>query len=74
MDSKEGPTRQQRAPQIMVVRAPEEERCGVIADFHFEPAEGWKPGPMNPEKERIKQFCQLVYECATRTLRQSSKL
>jgi len=47
---------------VKVVWAPKEERRGVITDFHFEPADGWKPGPMNPEKERIKELCAPVYE------------
>lgn len=34
----------------------------MITDFHFEPADGRKPGSMNPEKERIKQLCPPVYE------------
>ena len=47
---------------VKVVWADKKDRRGTITDFHFEPAEGWKPGPMNPEKERIRQLCLPVYE------------
>ncbi|MHA1137415.1 MAG: hypothetical protein ACTSSE_13100 [Candidatus Thorarchaeota archaeon] len=30
--------------------------------MRFWPADGWEPGPMNPEKERIKELCQPVIE------------
>jgi len=46
---------------LEVVWADMKDRRGVIIDVHFEPADGWKPGPMNPEKELIKQLCQPVY-------------
>jgi uncharacterized OB-fold protein len=41
---------------------PKEERTGSVTDFHFVPAKSWKPGPMTPEKERIKELVQPVYE------------
>ena len=47
---------------VKVKWLPEDERRGAITDFWFEPAEGWKPGPMNPEKERMKEMCAPVYE------------
>ncbi len=47
---------------VKVVWADKKDRRGAITDFHFEPAEGWKPGPMTPEKERIKKLCEPVYE------------
>jgi uncharacterized protein len=47
---------------LKVVFKPKSERQGVITDFHFEPADGWKPSPMNPEKERIKQLVMPVYD------------
>jgi uncharacterized OB-fold protein len=40
---------------------PKDERIGAVTDFHFVPAKGWKPGPMTPEKERIKKMVQPVY-------------
>ena len=47
---------------LKIVFKPEEERKGIITDFHFEPAEDWKPSPMNKEKERIKKLVEPVYE------------
>ena len=47
---------------LQIVFKPKEQRAGIITDFHFEPADGWKPGPMNPEKERIKKLVAPVYE------------
>ena len=41
---------------------PKEERTGAVTDFYFVPEEGWKPGPMTEEKERIKNMVQPVYE------------
>jgi uncharacterized OB-fold protein len=38
------------------------ERQGTVTDWWFEPADGWKPSPMNEEKERIKELCQPVIE------------
>ena len=29
---------------------------------HFEPTDGWKLGPMTPEKERMKELCKPVFE------------
>ncbi|MHA2295431.1 MAG: Zn-ribbon domain-containing OB-fold protein [Candidatus Hodarchaeales archaeon] len=39
-----------------------EERVGATSDWYFEPADDWKPSPMNPEKERIKNLVKPVYE------------
>lgn len=47
---------------LKIVFKPKEERVGIISDFHFEPEDGWKPSPMNEEKERIKQLVEPVYE------------
>jgi hypothetical protein len=47
---------------VKVVWADKNARRGAITDFHFEPAEGWAPEPMNPEKECIKKLCEPVYE------------
>ncbi len=47
---------------VKVVWAKPEDRRGAITDFWFEPADGWKPSPMNPEKERIRELCKPVYE------------
>ena len=47
---------------LKIVFKPEEERKGIITDFHFEPAEDWNPSPMNKEKERIKKLVEPVYE------------
>ena len=47
---------------LKVVFVPEDKRVGAVGDFHFEPADGWKPGPMTPEKERIKKLVEPVYE------------
>jgi hypothetical protein len=47
---------------LKVVFVPEKERVGAVTDFHFEPADGWKPGPMTPEKERIKKLVAPIYE------------
>jgi uncharacterized OB-fold protein len=47
---------------LKIVFKPKEERVGAVTDFWYEPAEGWKPSPMNPEKERIKKLVEPVYE------------
>jgi len=47
---------------IKIVFKPKGERSGIVTDFHFEPANDWKPSPMNEEKERIKQLVEPVYE------------
>ena len=47
---------------LKIAFKPEEERQGTVADFHFEPADGWEPSPMNPEKERIQQLIEPVYK------------
>jgi uncharacterized OB-fold protein len=47
---------------LKVVFVPEKERVGAVTDFHFEPADGWKPGPMTAEKERIKKLVAPIYE------------
>ncbi|MFW9889612.1 MAG: hypothetical protein ACFFER_15595 [Candidatus Thorarchaeota archaeon] len=47
---------------VKVVWKPKNERQGTVTDWHFEPADGWKPGPMNEEKERIKELCAPVIE------------
>ncbi len=47
---------------IKVVFKPKAERVGAITDWHFEPADGWKPGPMTPEKERMKKMTLPVYD------------
>ena len=41
---------------------PKKERNGTVTDFHFEPAEGWEPSPINREKERIKRLIEPVYK------------
>ena len=48
--------------KVKIILAKEEERVGNIVDFWFEPDPSWKPNPMTPEKERIKQLCKPVYE------------
>jgi len=47
---------------LKIVFKPEEERVGAVTDFHFEPDDGWKPSPMNKEKERIRELVEPVYE------------
>jgi len=47
---------------LKIVWKPEGERAGAVNDFWFEPADGWEPGPMTPEKERIKEMTKPVYE------------
>jgi len=47
---------------VKAVWAADEDRRGTITDFRFEPADGWKPGPMNPEKERMNETCAPVYK------------
>lgn len=47
---------------LKIVFKPKEERSGIVTDFHFEPAEDWKPSPINEEKERIKKLVEPVYE------------
>jgi hypothetical protein len=34
----------------------------IIEAIIVQPADGWKPGPMNEEKERIKELCHPVIE------------
>jgi uncharacterized OB-fold protein len=45
---------------IVVKMTSKEKRVGNLIDFWFEPDPSWKPGPMTPEKERIKQLCEPV--------------
>jgi len=47
---------------LKIVFKPKDQRTGTVTDFHYEPADGWTPGPMTPEKERIKNLVQPVYE------------
>ena len=47
---------------LKIVFKPKDQRIGAVTDFHFEPADGWKPSPMNNEKERIKKLVTPVYE------------
>jgi hypothetical protein len=47
---------------LKIVFKPKDQRIGAVTDFHFEPSDGWKPSPMNPEKERIKKLVEPVYE------------
>ena len=47
---------------LKIVFKPEDERIRAVTDFHFEPAEGWEPSPMNSEKERIQKLVEPVYE------------
>ncbi len=47
---------------IKVVFKPEAERVGAITDWHFEPADGWKPTPMDATKERMKKLTLPVRE------------
>ena len=47
---------------LKIVFKPKEERKGIITDWHFEPAEDWKPSEMDNEKERIKELVEPVYE------------
>jgi uncharacterized OB-fold protein len=47
---------------LKIVFRPKEERAGIVTDFHFEPADDWKPSGMTEEKERIKELIQPVYE------------
>jgi len=47
---------------LKVVFRPKKERKGIITDFHFEPEEGWEPGPMTEEKERIQALVEPVYK------------
>lgn len=47
---------------LKIIFKPKEERIGAVTDFHFEPADFWKPSPMNTEKKRIKQLVTPVYE------------
>jgi uncharacterized OB-fold protein len=47
---------------LEVVFIPKEERTGSVQDFYFVPAKDWKPGPMTPEKERIKKMVEPVYK------------
>ncbi|MHA1936144.1 MAG: hypothetical protein ACW97A_12775, partial [Candidatus Thorarchaeota archaeon] len=47
---------------VKVVWAPKEEHRGTVTYWWFEPADDWKPGPMNEEKERMKELCAPVYE------------
>jgi uncharacterized OB-fold protein len=47
---------------LKIVFKPKDQRIGAVTDFHFEPADGWAPGPMTKEKERIKALVTPVYE------------
>jgi len=47
---------------LKIVFNPKEKRIGAVTDFHFEPADSWKPSPMNTEKYRIKKLVEPVYE------------
>ena len=47
---------------LKVVFKPQAERVGAMMDWHFEPGDGWKPGPMTPEKERMKKLTIPVYD------------
>ena len=47
---------------LKIVFKPKKDRSGVVTDFHFEPADGWEPSPMNKEKERIKELVEPVYK------------
>ena len=47
---------------LKIVFKPQDQRIGAVTDFHYEPVDGWTPGPMTPEKERIKKLVQPVYE------------
>ena len=48
---------------MKVVWKPKNERRGTFTDWHFEPANGWKPSVgMTPEKEPMKKLCEPVYE------------
>jgi uncharacterized OB-fold protein len=47
---------------LKIVFKPKEQRIGAVTDFHFEHADGWQPSPMNPEKQRIKQLVDPVYD------------
>jgi len=47
---------------LKIVFKPKDQRVGAVTDFHFEPADFWKPSPMNPEKQRIKDLVTPVYE------------
>jgi len=47
---------------VKVVWKPKDERQGTVTDWHFEPADDWKPGQMTPEKERMKELCAPVFE------------
>ena len=51
---------------LKIVFRLEDERTGTVTDFHFEPADGWEPSPMNKEKERIQQLIEPVYEWVRR--------
>lgn len=47
---------------LKIVFKPKEERKGLITDWYFVPGDGWKPSPMNKEKERIKKLLEPIYE------------
>jgi uncharacterized OB-fold protein len=47
---------------LRIVFRPKAERQGAVTDFWYEPADGWKPSGMTPEKERIKKLLEPVYE------------
>ncbi|HID74166.1 MAG TPA: hypothetical protein EYP43_03850 [Thermoplasmata archaeon] len=47
---------------LMVVFRPEDERVGAVTDFWFEPADGWVPPEMTPERERIQEMVRPVYD------------
>ena len=46
---------------VIIKFVDEKDRVGNLVDFWFEPDPQWKPSPMNPEKERIKELCEPVY-------------
>ncbi len=48
---------------VKVVWKPKDQRQGTVTDWHFEPADGWKPSVgVTPEKERMKELCKPVFE------------
>ena len=47
---------------VVIKMVSEKERVGNLIDFWCEPDPSWKPSEMTPEKERIKELCQPVYE------------
>jgi len=47
---------------LKIVFKSKNERIGAVTDFHFEPADEWKPSPINKEKERIQKLVEPVYK------------